>query len=156
MLLKWEKSLTSFVNRYKVTVGNETKYTTGFLPEIVWNSLLMPLTKYRVSITAVSYGYTTNYPSYGSKESPPYVIFIYTTDSTILYHDYISYYSLKCNFIYSNGHEYTYKQMIMIYITFDIFDVFFYCFFKKYKPHYYINQIDFKGNGFKYFLINHM
>ena len=89
MLLKWEKSSTSFVNRYKVTVGNETKYTTGFLPEIVWNSLLMPLTVYKVSISAISYGYTTNYPTYGSKESPLSVNSIQTSDSMILhYHDY--------------------------------------------------------------------
>ncbi|XP_078333705.1 uncharacterized protein LOC111101935 [Crassostrea virginica] len=81
MLLKWEKSSTSFVNRYKVTVGNETKYTTGFLPEIVWNSLLMPLTVYKVSISAISYGYTTNYPTYGSKESPLSVNSIQTSDS---------------------------------------------------------------------------
>nr|XP_022290316.1 uncharacterized protein LOC111101946 isoform X2 [Crassostrea virginica]XP_022290324.1 uncharacterized protein LOC111101946 isoform X2 [Crassostrea virginica] len=81
MLLKWEKSSTSFVNRYKVTVGDVTRYTTGYLPEIMWNSLLMPLTVYKVSITAISYGYTTNYPTYGSKESQPFVNSIQTSDS---------------------------------------------------------------------------
>ena len=85
MLLKWEKSSTSFVNRYKVTVGDETRYTTGYLPEIVWSSLLMPLTVYKVSITAISFGYTTNYPTYGSKESPPSVNSLQTSDSTILF-----------------------------------------------------------------------
>ena len=85
MLLKWEKSSTSFVNRYKVTVGDVTRYTTGYLPEIMWNTLLMPLTVYKVSVTAISYGYTTNYPTYGSKESQPFVNSIQTSDSTILH-----------------------------------------------------------------------
>ena len=67
-------------------MGDETKYTTGFLPEIMWNSLLMPLTVYKVSISAISYGYTTNYPTYGSKESPPSVNSIQTSDSMILYY----------------------------------------------------------------------
>lgn len=83
LYLKWEKSSTSFVNRYKVTVGDQTQYTRGYLPEIQWNSLLMPLTVYKVTITAISYGYTINYPTYGSKESPPSVNSIQTTDSML-------------------------------------------------------------------------
>lgn len=80
LYLKWEKSSTSFVNRYKVTVGDQTQYTRGYVPEIQWNSLLMPLTVYKVTITAISYGYTINYPTYGSKESPPSVNSIQTAD----------------------------------------------------------------------------
>lgn len=83
LYLKWEKSSTSFVNRYKVTVGDQTQYTRGYLPEIQWNSLLMPLTVYKVTITAISYGYTINYPTHGSKESPPSVNSIQTTDSML-------------------------------------------------------------------------
>lgn len=64
-----------------MTVGGQTQYTRGYLPEIQWNSLLMPLTVYKVTITAISYGYTINYPTYGSKESPPSVNSIQTTDS---------------------------------------------------------------------------
>lgn len=71
LYLKWERSSTSFVNRYKVTIDNKTQYTTGYEPEIHWNYLLMPLEEYEVTIIAVSYGYTTNYPSYGTKESSP-------------------------------------------------------------------------------------
>lgn len=58
LYLKWEKSSTSFVNRYKVTIDNKTQYTLGYEPEIRWNSLLMPLEEYEVTIIAVSYGTT--------------------------------------------------------------------------------------------------
>lgn len=54
-----------------MTIDNKTQYTLGYEPEIRWNSLLMPLEKYNVTIIAVSYGYTTNYPTYGTKESVP-------------------------------------------------------------------------------------
>lgn len=79
LYLKWEKSSASFVNRYKVTIDNKTQYTSGNEPEIRWNSLLMPLEEYEVSIIAISYGYTTNFPPYGSKESIPSVNSITTT-----------------------------------------------------------------------------
>lgn len=71
LYLTWEKSSTSFVNRYKVTIDNKTQSTTGYEPEIHWNSLLMPLEEYDVTIIAISYGYTTNFPTYGTKESSP-------------------------------------------------------------------------------------
>lgn len=62
-----------------MTIDNKTQYTLGYEPEIRWNSLLMPLEKYNVTIIAVSYGYTTNYPTYGTKESVPSINPITTT-----------------------------------------------------------------------------
>lgn len=67
------------MNRYKVTIDNKTQYTTGYEPEIRWNSLLMSQHKYEITIIGVSYGYTTNYPTYGTKESAPSVNSITTT-----------------------------------------------------------------------------
>uniref|UniRef100_A0A8W8MTE0 Uncharacterized protein n=2 Tax=Magallana gigas TaxID=29159 RepID=A0A8W8MTE0_MAGGI len=75
----WERSSTSFVNRYKVTIDNKTQNTTGYEPEIRWKYLLMPSEDYEVTIIAVSYGYTTNYPTYGTKESAPSINHIKTT-----------------------------------------------------------------------------
>lgn len=78
LYLKWEKWSTSFVNHYKVTIDKKTQITTGYEPEIRWNSLLMSEHEYEVTIIALSYGYTTNYPTYGTKESAPYVFKIKT------------------------------------------------------------------------------
>lgn len=79
LYLKWERSSTSFVNRYKVTIDNKTQYTLGNEPEIRWKYLLMPSEDYEVTIIAVSYGYTTNFPTYGTKESAPSINHITTT-----------------------------------------------------------------------------
>lgn len=95
LYLKWEKSSTSFVNRYKVTIDNKTQYTLGYEPEIRWNSLLMPLEEYEVTIIAVSYGYTTNYPNYGTKESAPSVSSITTTPCKLIFISSISYDHVK-------------------------------------------------------------
>lgn len=80
LYLKWERCSTSFVNRYKVTIDNKTQYTLGNESEIHWNYLLMPEHPYIVMITAVSYGYTTNFPTYGSKESTTSIINIRTKE----------------------------------------------------------------------------
>ena len=50
-------------------------------PEIHWNNLLEPYTKYNVTIYAVSYGYASNYPLKGSRESLPAIYQIITEDS---------------------------------------------------------------------------
>lgn len=56
-----------------MTIDNKTQYTLGNEPEIHWNYLLTPEHPYIVMITAVSYGYTTNFPTYGSKESTTFI-----------------------------------------------------------------------------------
>lgn len=85
LYLKWEKWSTGFVNHYKVTIDKKTQITTGYEPEIRWNYLLMSKQEYEVTIIAVSYGYTTNYPSYGTKESSPYVFNITTTRCKLIF-----------------------------------------------------------------------
>ncbi|XP_062579151.1 uncharacterized protein LOC134241081 [Saccostrea cucullata] len=80
LYLRWEKSgKNSFVNRYRVTIDGRTQITTGYEPEIYWEVLLLPNTQYNVTITAISYGFITNYPSYGSRESLPLSFEIETT-----------------------------------------------------------------------------
>ena len=75
--LVWEES-DAFVNRYRVDIDGYQQTTLDSKPEIDWNRLLLPETQYNVTITAISYGYVTNYPSYGRKESLPVRILIQT------------------------------------------------------------------------------
>ena len=77
--LVWEES-DAFVNRYRVEIDGYLQTTLGSKPEIDWNRLLLPVTQYKVKITAISYGYVTNYPSYGRKESQPAANWIMTTE----------------------------------------------------------------------------
>ena len=77
--LVWEES-DAFVNRYSVLIDGLRQVTLDSKPEIHWNPLLLPVTQYNVTITAISYGYVTNYPSYGSKESQPAANWIMTTE----------------------------------------------------------------------------
>ncbi|XP_062579175.1 uncharacterized protein LOC134241103 [Saccostrea cucullata] len=70
LYLRWNDSENnSFVNRYKVMINGHEQMTEGAVPEISWEELLEPFTKYNVTITAISYGYTTNYPWNGTRES---------------------------------------------------------------------------------------
>lgn len=75
--LVWEKS-DAFVNRYMVEIDGHQQKTLDSKPEVDWNRLLLPVTQYNVTITAISYGYVTHYPSYGSKESLPVRFLIQT------------------------------------------------------------------------------
>ena len=68
------------MNRYRVEIDGYQQITLDSKPEIAWNRLLLPVTQYNVTITAISYGYVTNYPSYGSKESQPAANWIMTTE----------------------------------------------------------------------------
>ena len=77
--LVWEES-DAFVNGYRVEIDGYLQTTLGSKPEIDWNRLLLPVTQYKVKITAISYGYVTNYPSYGRKESQPAANWIMTTE----------------------------------------------------------------------------
>lgn len=91
LYLRWNASeFDSFVNRYKVSIDGHDQTTDGNEPEIHWNELLEPHKPYNVSIIAISFGYTVNYPLNGSRESRPSVKQIVTEDSkykfTILYH----------------------------------------------------------------------
>lgn len=91
LYLRWNASeFDSFVNRYKVSIDGHDQTTDGNEPEIHWNELLEPHKPYNVSIIAISFGYTVNYPLNGSRESRASVKQIVTEDSkykvTILYH----------------------------------------------------------------------
>nr|XP_022320309.1 uncharacterized protein LOC111122711 isoform X2 [Crassostrea virginica] len=66
--LVWEES-DAFVNRYRVEIDGHQQTTLDNKPEIDWNRLLLPVTQYNVTITAISYGYVTNYPSYDCDNS---------------------------------------------------------------------------------------
>ncbi|XP_061188887.1 uncharacterized protein LOC133197060 [Saccostrea echinata] len=82
LFLRWTDSENnSFVNRYKVNIDGYEQMTEGDVPEIFWEKLLMSHNYYNVTITALSYGYTTNYPSYGERESKPSVYTIKTLES---------------------------------------------------------------------------
>ncbi|XP_048727085.2 uncharacterized protein LOC125645542 [Ostrea edulis] len=82
MYLRWEASgQNSFVNRYRVTIGGRSQQTIASVPEIYWEELLLPVTLYNVTITAISYGYITNYPSYGTRESLSSTYWIETTEN---------------------------------------------------------------------------
>ncbi|XP_062601606.1 uncharacterized protein LOC134263292 [Saccostrea cucullata] len=92
LYLRWEKSgKNSFVNRYKVKIGKREQMTKGNVPEIYWKELLLPVTLYNVTITAISYGFLTNYPSYGSRESLPSLYWIETGESQYTGKAYMSY-----------------------------------------------------------------
>ena len=77
--LVWEKS-DAFVNRYRVEIDGHNQQTLDSKPEIHWNRLLLPVTQYNVTITAISYGFVSNYASYGRKESQPAANWIMTTE----------------------------------------------------------------------------
>ena len=82
LYLKWNASeFDSFVNRYKVSIDGHHQTTDGNELEIYWNELLEPHKWYNVSIIAISFGYTINYPLNGSRESRPSVSLIFTEDS---------------------------------------------------------------------------
>ncbi|XP_061189287.1 uncharacterized protein LOC133197327 [Saccostrea echinata] len=92
LYLRWEESgKNSFVNRYKVRIGKREQLTKGSVPEIYWKELLLPVTLYNVTITAISYGTITNYPSYGSRESLPSLYWIETSESQYTGKAYMSY-----------------------------------------------------------------
>ncbi|XP_055997519.1 uncharacterized protein LOC125645547 isoform X2 [Ostrea edulis] len=92
LYLRWEASRqNSFVSRYRVTIGNRSQETTASVPEIYWEELLLPVTLYNVTITAISYGYITNYPSYGTRESLPSTDWIHTRESQYTGKAYMSY-----------------------------------------------------------------
>ncbi|XP_055997524.1 uncharacterized protein LOC125645548 [Ostrea edulis] len=92
LYLRWEASgQNSFVNRYRVTIGDRSQQTIASVPEIYWEELLLPVTLYNVTITAISYGYITNYPSYGTRESLPSTDWIHTTESQFTGKAYMSY-----------------------------------------------------------------
>lgn len=80
--LVWEES-DGFVNRYRVKIDNHEQETLDSKPTIDWDQLLLPDTLYNVTITAISYGFTTNYyHSYGRRLSVPSPSFILTTKCT--------------------------------------------------------------------------
>lgn len=82
LYLRWNvPDIDSHFNRYKVIIDNNTQVTNDNEPEIYWNNLLEPYTKYNVTIYAVSYGYTINYPLNGSRDSLPSIYQIVTEDS---------------------------------------------------------------------------
>nr|XP_022296650.1 mucin-like protein [Crassostrea virginica] len=82
LYLRWNASeFDSFVNRYKISIDGHDQTTDGNEPEIHWNELLEPHKPYNVSIIAISFGYTVNYPLNGSRESRPSVKQIVTEDS---------------------------------------------------------------------------
>ncbi|XP_055997522.1 uncharacterized protein LOC125648181 [Ostrea edulis] len=92
LYLRWEASgQNSFVSRYRVTIGDRSQQTIASVPEIYWKELLLPVTLYNVTITAISYGYITNYPSYGSRESLPSTYWIETKESQYTGKAYMSY-----------------------------------------------------------------
>lgn len=83
--LKWEES-DAFVNRYRVIIEDKEQETIDSKPEIKWNKLLLPVTLYNVTITAISYGFTTNYyHSYGKRESAPATYWIMTAECRFLF-----------------------------------------------------------------------
>lgn len=79
--LEWEKT-DGFVNRYRVKIDDNEQETLDSKPHIDWNKLLLPGTLYNVTITAISYGFTTNYQTYGKRESAPASYWIMTVDCT--------------------------------------------------------------------------
>lgn len=86
--LVWEES-DGFVNRYIVRIDDHEQETLDKKPTIDWDQLLLPDTLYNVTITAISYGYTTNYyHSYGRRLSAPAFYWI-ETSSVVCKHDYI-------------------------------------------------------------------
>lgn len=82
--LKWEES-DGFVNRYRVKIEDKEKETRDSKPEIYWKELLLPVTLYNVTITAISYGYTSNYYSFGERESAPATFWIMTAECRFTY-----------------------------------------------------------------------
>ena len=82
LYMRWNvPDVDSHVNRYKVIIDNHTQVTNDNEPEIYWNNLLEPYTKYNVTIFAVSYGYAIDYPLNGSRGSLPSIYQIVTEDS---------------------------------------------------------------------------
>lgn len=79
--LEWEES-DGLVNRYRVRIDGIEQETLDSKPVIDWDQLLLPVTLYNVTITAISYGFTTNYHSYGKRESVPSSYWILTTQCT--------------------------------------------------------------------------
>ena len=68
------------MNRYRVEIDGHQQITLDSKPEIDWNQLLLPVTQYNVTITAISYVFVSNYPFYGRKESQPAANWIMTTE----------------------------------------------------------------------------
>lgn len=86
--LVWEES-DGFVNRYIVRIDDHEQETLDKKPTIDWDQLLLPDTLYNVTITAISYRFTTNYyHSYGQRLSAPAFYWI-ETSSIVCKHDYI-------------------------------------------------------------------
>lgn len=63
-------------------IDDHEQETFNKTPEVYWNQLLLPVTLYNVTITAISYGFTTNYQTYGKRESAPASYWIMTVDCT--------------------------------------------------------------------------
>uniref|UniRef100_K1QPB6 Alpha-tectorin n=1 Tax=Magallana gigas TaxID=29159 RepID=K1QPB6_MAGGI len=89
--LVWEES-DGFVNRYIVRIDDHEQETLDKKPTIDWDQLLLPDTLYNVTITAISYGFTTNdYHFYGRRLSLPAASFILTTKSQYTGKAFLSY-----------------------------------------------------------------
>ncbi|XP_065942458.1 uncharacterized protein [Magallana gigas] len=73
--LVWEES-DGFVNRYIVRIDDHEQETLDKKPTIDWDQLLLPDTLYNVTITAISYGFSTNYHSFGRRLSVPAIYWI--------------------------------------------------------------------------------
>lgn len=88
----WEES-DGFVNRYIVRIDDHEQETLDKKPTIDWDQLLLPDTLYNVTITAISYGFSTNYHSFGRRLSVPAIYWI-ETSSVICKLDY-TFFSIK-------------------------------------------------------------
>lgn len=72
-----------------VKIDDHEQETLDSKPTIDWDHLLLLVTRYNVTITAISYGFTTNYyHSYGRRLSAPALYWI-ETSSVVCKHDYI-------------------------------------------------------------------
>lgn len=63
-------------------IDDHEQETFNKTPEVYWNQLLLPVTLYNVTITAISYGFSTNYYHfYGKTESVPATYLIKTSSA---------------------------------------------------------------------------